>query len=240
MRLVVAMVAAVVSLVVTRTSAAHPAGSTSINRYVGVSWDARGQVHIAYLLDFAELPAYAEIEQLDADHDGTVTPAEQRAYLDRRLPPIVAAWTIEIDGRKATARVTGSSLEVPPGERGLSTLRVAADVVADRAPSAEDSTSREVEVHVVDPVFGRATVRSSPWSRWVSPSRSGPLTRSRPGTERHSLRPTSSGAARGRRTQCSSARRSPSLIPPSSFSWGVSPSSSSGPSVPTACCAHSP
>jgi ABC-type nickel/cobalt efflux system permease component RcnA len=152
--LAAAAVAMALSLAVARTAMAHPAGSTSVNRYVGVSCDARGQVHIAYLLDFAELPAYAEIEQLDADHDGTVTPAEQRAYLERRLPPIVGSWTVEIDGKKASVRVAGSSLEVPQGERGLSTLRVAADVVADRAPGAplEDSAT-EVQVRVVDPVF---------------------------------------------------------------------------------------
>jgi nickel/cobalt transporter (NicO) family protein len=147
---------------------AHPAGFTSINRYVGVSSDARGVVHIAYLLDFAELPAYAEIEQLDADHDGTVTPAEQAAYLERRLGPIVDAWTVEVDGRRAKLRVTGSNLEVLPGERGLSTLRLAADVVAEGAEpirqqadnsvrttedSAADRSGTDRAVHVVDPVF---------------------------------------------------------------------------------------
>jgi nickel/cobalt transporter (NicO) family protein len=153
-RVILAVIILAVTLGATRMAAAHPAGSTSVNRYVGVSCDARAQVHIAYLLDFAELPAYAEIERLDADHDGTVSPAEQRAYLDQRLPPIVGAWTVEIDGVKVPARVSGSSLEVPPGERGLSTLRIAADVVADRAPDASPvDPSRDVQVHVVDPVF---------------------------------------------------------------------------------------
>jgi ABC-type nickel/cobalt efflux system permease component RcnA len=137
-------------------SEAHPAGFTSVNRYVGVSCDAEGRVHLAYLLDFAELPAYAEIERLDADHDGVVSPGEQRDYLDQRLPPIVAAWTVEIDGVRTSVRVTGSSLEVPPGERGLSTLRVAADVVAERPPGAPSMSAdrADVRVHVVDPVFG--------------------------------------------------------------------------------------
>ncbi len=153
-RLAVAAVAAALILGGARRAEAHPAGYTSVNRYVGVSCDARGQVHIAYLLDFAELPAYAEIERLDADHDGTVSPDEQRLYLEQRLPPIIGGWTVEIDGVKATVRVTGSSLEVPPGERGLSTLRIAADLVADRAADAPPSSAaQEVQVRVVDPVF---------------------------------------------------------------------------------------
>jgi ABC-type nickel/cobalt efflux system permease component RcnA len=147
-----AVTVAIGVLATARAASAHPAGFTSVNRYVGVSGDAQGAVHLAYLIDFAELPAYAEIEQLDADHDGAVSPAEQRAYLDRRVPPLVARWTIEIDGVKVEPRVTGSSLEAPPGERGLSTLRIAADVVAE-PPAAIDLGGRDLEVRVVDPAF---------------------------------------------------------------------------------------
>jgi ABC-type nickel/cobalt efflux system permease component RcnA len=146
-----------VLLAMARTAGAHPAGFTSVNRYVGVSADADGAVHLAYLIDFAEMPAYAEIEQLDADHDGAVSPAEQRAYLDRRVPPLVAGWTVEIDGVKVEPRVTGSSLEAPPGERGLSTLRIAADVVARPAAAPDrtrgDPTAGDLQVRVLDPVF---------------------------------------------------------------------------------------
>jgi nickel/cobalt exporter len=151
-RLGVMLTVLVLVLGMARTSRAHPAGFTSVNRYVGVSCDGQGQVHLAYLIDFAELPAYAEIEQLDADHDGTVAPVEQRAYLDRRVPPLVAGWTVEVQGTRANLRVTGSSLEVLPGERGLSTLRLAADVVAEGVPPF-DPGAGDVEVHVVDPAF---------------------------------------------------------------------------------------
>jgi ABC-type nickel/cobalt efflux system permease component RcnA len=155
-RLVSAAVVFGLALGMARPSEAHPAGFTSVNRYVGVSCDAQGRVHLAYLLDFAELPAYAEIERLDADHDGAVSPAEQQAYLAQRLPPIVGAWTVEIDGGRTSLHVTGSSLEVPPGERGLSTLRIAADVLAERPPAAPPVSpdGQDVRVHVVEPVFG--------------------------------------------------------------------------------------
>ncbi len=140
-------------------AAAHPAGFTSVNRYIGVNCDSERQVRIAYLLDFAELPAYAEIEQLDADHDGTVTPEEQRAYLDRRLPPLVATWVVEVDGLRVSPRVAASSLDVSPGERGLSTLRIAADVVVDRGglapaePRSAEPQGGEVSVHIEDRSF---------------------------------------------------------------------------------------
>lgn len=133
-------------------AAAHPAGFTSVNRYVGVECDARGRVHIDYLLDFAELPSYSEFEQLDADHDGVATPAEQRAYLERRLPPLLAKWTVEVNGVRTSLRVTGSNLEALEGERGMPTLRIAAEIDAERAPPL-DPGQREIRVYVRDPNF---------------------------------------------------------------------------------------
>ncbi len=134
------------------TASAHPAGFTSVNRYVGVECDAAGRLRIAYLLDFAEMPTRAELESLDGNHDGTVSPAEQRAYLDRRIPPLVDEWTVEVDGAPATPRVTGSSLEILEGERGLPTVRVAADVTVD-VPGQPDPDAQDLRVHVRDPVF---------------------------------------------------------------------------------------
>src|SRR5580700_1960587 len=98
-------------------AAAHPAGFTSVNRYVGLECDGSGVIHIAYLLDFAEMPSVAELDDLDANHDGTLTPGEQRTYLDRRLPPLLGAWTVRVNGAAATLRIAGSNLEVREGER---------------------------------------------------------------------------------------------------------------------------
>jgi nickel/cobalt transporter (NicO) family protein len=149
-----------------RPASAHPAGFTSVNRYIGFECGPRGRLRAAYLLDFAELPSYTEFERLDADHDGTVSPDEQRAYLDARLPPLVAAWTVDVNGAPASLHVTGSSLEVREGERGMSTLRIAAEIAVDRAPGAETAGAQtagaetagandraELHVHARDPGF---------------------------------------------------------------------------------------
>jgi nickel/cobalt transporter (NicO) family protein len=148
--LAVALAAVVLSVV--RMAAAHPAGFTSVNRYLGVECDLHGRIRIDYLLDFAELPSYSEFQQLDADHDGVAAPAEQRAYLDRRLPPLVAGWTVEVNGARASLRVTGSNLEALEGERGMPTLRIAAEVEVERAAPL-DSGQRDIRVYVRDPNF---------------------------------------------------------------------------------------
>jgi nickel/cobalt exporter len=154
LRLLVAAATSLAVALVASAAAAHPAGTTSVNRYLGVGWSGPGRVHVAYLVDFAELPAYAEIDQLDADHDGTVTPEEQRGYLDRRLPPLVAAWTIVVDGVQVTPRLVGSSLQISPGERGLETLRIAADVDASLPPGvAAPASGADVQIAVCDPNF---------------------------------------------------------------------------------------
>lgn len=103
---------------------AHPLGMASVNRYVGVAPRAVG-LELDYLLDLAELPAYAEIERLDGDHDGRVTPAERDRFLDGLVPDIVAALRVTVDGRPVVLREVFRAMEAPPGQSGLSTLRVA-------------------------------------------------------------------------------------------------------------------
>ena len=43
---------------------AHPLGMASVNRYLGVKAHAQ-ELELDYLLDLAEIPAWAEIERLD-------------------------------------------------------------------------------------------------------------------------------------------------------------------------------
>lgn len=106
-----------------RPLSAHPLGMSSVNRYLGVRIHPT-EVEIDYLLDLAELPAYAEIESLDADHDERVTPAERDRYFDQLVPRIIASITVKVSGRAVALTPRTRALEAPPGQSGLSTLRV--------------------------------------------------------------------------------------------------------------------
>ncbi len=129
---------------------AHPAGTSSINRYLHFEHVGGGRFRVAYLLDFAEVPAYAEIDALDADHDGAVTPEEQRRYLDAKLPPLVAAWVVEVDGERVRPTIVASHLEALPGQGGLETLRIDCELaVQGRPPRAGE----DVTLHVRDDTF---------------------------------------------------------------------------------------
>jgi ABC-type nickel/cobalt efflux system permease component RcnA len=111
-------------------AAGHPLGMSSVNRYAGVRLHVDA-VELDYLLDFAELPAWREIETLDADHDERVTPAERDRYLAQVVAQVRAAAAVTVDGAATTLALAGQSLDAPPGQNGLSTLRVALEF---RAP----------------------------------------------------------------------------------------------------------
>jgi hypothetical protein len=140
------------ALCVSHSAIAHPAGLSSVNRYLGVVCEAGGQIRIAYRLDFAELPSVAELDLLDADHDGAVTPDEERSYLERRFAPLVSAWVVKVKEVAATPRIAASSLDILPGEGGLSTVRIAAEVAIERAQPI-DPEEAVVDVEVRDSAF---------------------------------------------------------------------------------------
>lgn len=146
---ILALAVAVAAAVLARPARAHPAGFTSINRYLGVSCEDDA-LRIAYVLDFAEMASYTEIESLDGDHDGTVSPDEQRMYLAWRLPPLVARWELEVDGVRVEPHIVASRLEIREGEQGLPTIRIDAEV---RADAGRATDAREVRVRVVDRAF---------------------------------------------------------------------------------------
>jgi hypothetical protein len=149
-RHVVALGVLACSLVGTSPASAHPLGTSSINRYIDFEYQGGGRFRVAYLLDFAEGPAYAEIDALDADHDGAVTPAEQARYLASRLPVLLASCLVDVDGARVVPEVVASHLDTPPGEGGMETLRISAELaVTGRAPAI----GHELRLHAHDEGF---------------------------------------------------------------------------------------
>lgn len=116
-----------------------------MNRYLGLEVQADRALHVAWLLDFAELPSLEQLDALDADHDGAVTPAEQQRYLDAMLAAARPHWSLELDGARVEPEVAARAVEVPQGSDGRPTVRVLVEL---RAPLP--AGRREVRVRVVD------------------------------------------------------------------------------------------
>jgi len=105
-------------------------GDTSINHYAGIEISRDG-VRVKYLLDFAELPAQRELARVDPDGDDRVTPEERAAYLEARTSEILPALRLEVNGTRRDLRAEWSGVTFPPGQGGLSTVRIAWELRAD-------------------------------------------------------------------------------------------------------------
>ena len=119
-----------VALLATATPAsAHPLGNFTVNRYSRLELQP-GSVLVRYVLDMAEIPAFQEREQIDADHDGTITSVEHEQYLTSKLEGITANLHLVVDGEPLRLEPREQLLEFPPGQGGLATLRLSARFVA--------------------------------------------------------------------------------------------------------------
>jgi len=108
---------------------AHPLGNFTVNRYSRLVLGAE-QVHLHYVLDMAEIPAFQERAWIDADRDGSISDDEQAQYLARELATLQSNLSLRIDGMPLRLESQAQHLEFPPGQGGLNTLRLSADFVA--------------------------------------------------------------------------------------------------------------
>ncbi|MEP7040243.1 MAG: hypothetical protein ABI864_01585 [Chloroflexota bacterium] len=115
------------------SAAAHPLGNFTINHYAALAVGA-DEITVRWVLDMAEIPAFAARRQIDADRDGTPDPTEIDAWLDATLPGLVSKLDLRIDGLRQSLMVAHRKVSFPPGQGGLSTLRLVADLMVRHVP----------------------------------------------------------------------------------------------------------
>jgi nickel/cobalt exporter len=118
---------------------AHPLGNFTINHYTGITVSRDG-IAVRWVLDMAEIPAFAARRQMDANRDGAVDPAEIAAWLDATLPGLIEELDLRVDGQRQSPLVAKRALSFPPGQGGLSTLRLVADLAIRAAPNTGSIT----------------------------------------------------------------------------------------------------
>lgn len=111
----IALCAAIVVANAGAPAGAHPLGNFTVNRYARIEVSA-GAIRIYYVLDEAEIPAFQERATVEADPAG---------FAERRAGEIAAGLTLEVDGTPLPLGVVRHHLSRPPGQGGLSTLRLA-------------------------------------------------------------------------------------------------------------------
>src|SRR4051794_22327487 len=106
---------------------AHPLGNFTVNHYSRLHF-ADGAVRITYILDQAEIPTFQQMKQLDTDGDSQLSTAEASAYLDATLPGLLTNLRFAVGGQSVALAVVERSAVFVPGQGGLPTLRLEAQL----------------------------------------------------------------------------------------------------------------
>lgn len=120
----IALVLGTLALVAIPAAAqAHPLGNFTVNTSATLVVRPAGLV-VDYVVDMAEIPAFQERTEIDADGDGSLAPAELAAYADDACRTVADGLRVRIDGRSARLAVGSTDVSLPAGQAGLSTLRL--------------------------------------------------------------------------------------------------------------------
>jgi ABC-type nickel/cobalt efflux system permease component RcnA len=131
-RLAAALTMAIVaSLGVATIALGHPLGNYTVNRAVAVTL-APEALAVRYVIDMAEIPAFATLLAMDAEGDGQTDPTERTAWAGPTCEAARAALDVRIDGQRLDLAADGDPrLSFPPGAGGLETLRLECPLAAD-------------------------------------------------------------------------------------------------------------
>jgi ABC-type nickel/cobalt efflux system permease component RcnA len=148
---------------------AHPLGNFTVNHYSRLDVGDK-QVELLYIIDMAEIPTQQEITQIDSNRDGQMSDAEQAGYLAQQLQKLPVQLLLQVNGALLTWQVTEKSLEFPPGQADLPTLRLTAHLVAE-LPKAELWQAVYTDNHDVDRIgWQEIVVRAAPSAKLLESS----------------------------------------------------------------------
>lgn len=102
---------------------AHPMGNFSINHSSGLSIGPE-KIDLRYLLDFAEIPTFQEIQEIDRDGDGTRSRSEEEAYLTTKADLLASNLLLTVGGETLRLVPVSHEIAFPPGAGGLPTMRL--------------------------------------------------------------------------------------------------------------------
>lgn len=121
-------------------AAAHPLGNATANRAVSITVLPE-ELRITYVLDLAEIPAYAALLDMDVDTDGRQSASEQARWAAAECDGAAAALELTVDRLPMPIEARANpQLTFPPGVGGLETLRLLCPLTALLTPTAEVQT----------------------------------------------------------------------------------------------------
>jgi ABC-type nickel/cobalt efflux system permease component RcnA len=123
LRILAALLAVSAGWLLPSTAAAHPLGNFTINHYAGLTI-APDRIDLDIVIDMAEIPAFQERQNMDADGDGSVADDEAATWASGACLGLVPKLDLRRDGTALDLATGTSSVMFPSGAGGLSTLRL--------------------------------------------------------------------------------------------------------------------
>src|SRR5215510_7377633 len=119
--------------------AAHPLGNFTINHFARI--EASGErINIRYVIDMAEIPAYQELQSIDAAKSSPSS-TELNTYAVQSATKYAEKINLTVDGMPVRVQPVASSIMLPVGAGGLPTLRLECDFLA-TLPAASGAIRR--------------------------------------------------------------------------------------------------
>src|SRR6185503_18455241 len=108
---------------------AHPLGNFTVNQYAGVQI-SRESITVDFVMEMAEIPAFQEIELLDANGNRQPDLAEVAGYHPVRCASLQSSLNLSLNNQAVTLSLVSSSMEFPAGVGGLLTMRMTCEFQA--------------------------------------------------------------------------------------------------------------
>jgi nickel/cobalt exporter len=112
------------------TASAHPLGNFTINAAVAVTV-VPGEIQVRYVVDMAEIPAFQELRGIDVDDDGLPSGSELSAWAEATGARIASLVEIDAGQRSVSLTPVAGAAELRPGQGGLRTLRLEAQLAGE-------------------------------------------------------------------------------------------------------------
>jgi nickel/cobalt exporter len=119
-----ALAAVLVALAQPLVAAAHPLGNFTVNHYSRIELYAN-LVRVRYVLDMAEIPTFQALGDIDQNHDGQVSQAENERYRAILVEQLRQNVSLALNGTAVPLTAVAAEMTFPPGQGNLSTLRLA-------------------------------------------------------------------------------------------------------------------
>ncbi|MEP7361367.1 MAG: hypothetical protein ABI744_07295 [Chloroflexota bacterium] len=136
--MVAGAVAISLSLSLTGTVSAHPLGNFTINVYDGLTVTPQ-RTYVDHVVDMAELPTVEARNAIDVNSDGALNDDEGATWALKTCTSFASGLVLSVVNVPTSMRPTEVGLSFPPGQAGLTTLRLVCGFEADYPTPAQSA-----------------------------------------------------------------------------------------------------